>query len=105
MFRVLLFVAEIAAVLLAVRWLLGALRGDRGGTRARLERGARWETHTESGGGRTAVLVRRVAETGAELGRQVIAEIPDSAPDWDLRYHEAMSEARTRLAALEAQRD
>ena len=104
MFRVLLFIAEIAAVLLAVRWVLTAIRGGRG-TRTRLEQGAYWETHTESGGGRTAVLVRRVAETGRELGRQVIAEIPDTAPDWDLRYHDAMAEARTRLAALEAQRD
>jgi len=105
MFRVLLYVAEIAAVVFAVRWVLFAFRGGRSSARTRLEQSARWETHTESGGGRTAVLVRRIAETGTELGRQVIAEIPDAAMDWDLRYHEAMAEARTRLAALEAQRD
>jgi len=105
MFRVLLYLVEIGAVLLAVRWVLGAVRGGRTSARARLERGARWETHTESSGGRTAVLVRRVAETGIELGRQVIAEIPDAAPDWDMRYHEAMAEARTRLAALEVHKD
>jgi hypothetical protein len=105
MFRVLLFVAEIAAVLFAVRWVLTTLRGSRVTAQVRLERGARWETHTESRGGRTAVLVRRIAATGKELGRQVIAEIPDAAPDWEMRYHEAMAEARSRLAALEAQRE
>jgi hypothetical protein len=105
MFRVLLYVVEVAAVVFAVRWVLFTIRGGRSSTRARLEQGARWETHTESGGGRTAVVVRRVAETGRELGRQVIAEIPDGAPDWDMRYHEAMAEARTRLAALDVHRD
>jgi hypothetical protein len=38
-----------------------------------------------------------------ELGRQVIGAIPDTAPDWDTRYHEAMAEARSRLAAIKAQ--
>jgi hypothetical protein len=71
--------------------------------RASLEAGARWETHTESRDGVTSVLVRRVATNGVELGRQVIGAIPDTAPDWDTRYHEAMAEARSRLAAIKAQ--
>lgn len=111
MFRVVLYAIELLAILLALRWMLGALRGAFSdpsppveSSRARaLEKNARWETHTESGGGQTSVIVRRVATTGVELGRQVVATIPDSAPDWELRYHEAMAEARSRLAALNAQ--
>jgi hypothetical protein len=114
---------EIVLVLIAVRWGLGALRarmarphgtalrgngGEKSGVgairvSAELEKGARWETHTESGGGLTAVLIRRVATNGVELGRQTIATIPDAAADWDMRYHEAMAEARNRLAALESE--
>lgn len=99
---------ELVLIVVVLWWLQGAVRrmispGGSGQTRAMLEKGARWETHTESGGGQTSVVVRRVATTGAELGRQVVAVIPDSAPDWEVRYHEAMAEARSRLAALRAQ--
>lgn len=99
---------ELVLILVALWWLQGAVRrmispGGSGQASAALEKGARWETHTESGGGQTSVVVRRVATTGVVLGRQVVAAIPDSAPDWELRYHEAMAEARSRLAALRAQ--
>lgn len=105
MLRVVLYAAEFLAAVLALRWALGALRGLGNPGRAALERGARWETYTESGGGQTCVVVRRVATTGVELGRQLVASIPDAAPDWELRYHDAMAEARSRLAALESQSD
>lgn len=105
-------VVEIGAVLLIavlLLWLLYTLvTGGRGPDRLRLEAGSRWETHTESGGGVTLVVVRRLAESGkglVELGRQVIESIPDEAADWDLRYHQAMAEARCRVAALEAESD
>jgi hypothetical protein len=105
MFRVVLYAVELLAVLLAARWLLARMRGafSAPAENPALEQGSRWETHTESGGGQTSVVVRRVATTGAELGRQLVATIPDSAPDWELRYHEAMAEARSRLAALKSQ--
>lgn len=66
----------------------------------------RWETHTETGGGVTVVVVRKVSRSGdriTELGRQVVAEIPDADPDWESRYHEAMATARSRVAALESE--
>jgi hypothetical protein len=76
--------------------------------RAALERGARWETHTESSGGVTAVVVRQVTRDDAgdllaELGRQTVAEIPDGDAEWEERYHEAMAQARSRVAALQSE--
>ena len=63
---------------------------------------ARWQADTELSAGHTVVVVRRLAGD-TELGRQVVASIPDKADDWDVRYHEAMAEARSRAAALEAE--
>ncbi|WP_018653554.1 hypothetical protein [Actinomadura flavalba] len=63
---------------------------------------AGWRAVTESDDGRTRVLVR---ETGARAGGQLVAEIPDDAPDWEDRLHAAMAQARSRIAALESQRD
>ncbi|WP_165978644.1 hypothetical protein, partial [Actinomadura darangshiensis] len=69
---------------------------------------ARWEAHTESSAGVTTVVVRQVSRNGdgdvlAEIGRQTVAAIPDGDPAWEARYHEAMAEARSRVAALEAE--
>jgi hypothetical protein len=62
----------------------------------------RWQADTELSAGHTIVVIRRLSgET--ELSRQVVASIPDKAPDWDTRYHEAMAEARSRAAALESE--
>ncbi|GAA2451422.1 hypothetical protein GCM10010191_81890 [Actinomadura vinacea] len=66
---------------------------------------ARWETHTESSGGVTTVMVRQVTEAGRELGRQTVASIPDGDPEWETRYHEAMAQARSRVAALQIEAD
>ncbi|MFD0853995.1 hypothetical protein ACFQ07_17290, partial [Actinomadura adrarensis] len=60
---------------------------------------------TESRDGVTTVLVRRVDPAGIELGRQIIATIPDGDPDWESRYHEAMAQARSRVATLEIESD
>lgn len=62
----------------------------------------RWQADTELSAGHTLVVIRRLSgET--ELSRQVVASIPDKASDWDTRYHEAMAEARSRVAALESE--
>jgi hypothetical protein len=63
-----------------------------------------WKVDTELRDGITHVLVKQLSGD-RELGRQVIGEIPDAAPDWDRRYHEAMAEARSRAAALQAESD
>lgn len=102
---------EVGGVLVIVTlllWLLYSLISGGGSDRLELEAGSRWETHTESGSGATAVIVRCVAQGRRgliELGRQVIDTIPDGAGDWDMRYHQAMAEARSRVAALEAESD
>jgi hypothetical protein len=62
----------------------------------------RWIVDTELKDGRTRVLVRHMAGE-RELGRQVIKEIADGAEDWDSRYHEAIAEARSRVAALNSE--
>lgn len=62
----------------------------------------RWEAATELTDGVTVVFVRHVAG-GRELGRQIIAELPDDAPDWEQRYHEAMATARSRAAAMQVE--
>jgi hypothetical protein len=81
-----------------------AMRGPSQTERAKAVQQARWKTATEMRDGHTIVLVQHVAELRGEtieLGRQVIAEIPDAAADWDTRYHEAMAEARARVSALQ----
>lgn len=85
----LLFVALVAAVLYV------AVRGT-----GRHTPRPRWEAATELRDGVTVVFVRHTAG-GRELGRQVIAKLPADAPDWEIRYHEAMATARSRAAALE----
>jgi hypothetical protein len=103
--------AEVGIVVilgLIVVLVVYGLTGSGGPSRAALEQSSRWETHTEVGDGATTVAVRRVAQTRSgpyELGRQVISTIPDDAADWDTRYHDAMAEARSRVAALESETD
>lgn len=104
-----LIVLAALAVAAAVAVLLMYAFADRSSAgRAAIERGARWEAHTESSGGVTTVVVRQVTRNGAggllaELGRQTVAAIPDGDPEWEQRYHEAMATARSRVAALDSE--
>jgi hypothetical protein len=108
--RFVIVLAELAVAAAAVVLLLYAFTGRSARSRARLESGARWEAHTESSDGVTTVVVRRVSRDGAgdvlaETGRQTVAAIPDADPEWEERYHEAMAQARSRVAALESETD
>lgn len=103
--RLLVLVAAVLLVALAVMLVVNAFArngdGDGGGA---LEATARWEAHTSSAEGVTTVVVRKVAQTRrgpVEFGRQSIASIPDGDPEWETKYHEAMAQARSRVAALE----
>ncbi len=85
-----------------------AMRGPSHAEHAKAIRRSEWTTATEMKDGHTIVVVRQVAEVrgaSTELARQVIAEIPDAAPDWEQRYHEAMAEARARASTLQIESD
>ncbi|MEU9839958.1 hypothetical protein AB0C69_12125 [Actinomadura sp. NPDC048032] len=108
--RFLIVLVALAVAAVVVVLLLYGFSDRSSRSRARLEGGARWEAHTESTGGVTTVVVRRVSRGGAgevlaELGRQAVAAIPDGDPEWEERYHEAMARARSRVAALESEAD
>jgi hypothetical protein len=106
--RFLIVLVALAVAAVVVVLLMYAFAGRAASGRARPERGARWETHTESSGGVTTVAVRQVSRDAAgdvlaEIGRQTVAAIPDGDPEWEERYHEAMAQARSRVAALESE--
>lgn len=103
---IILLVLAVAAVVIVL--LLYAFADRSPAAPARLEKGARWETHTESSGGVTTVAVRQVSRDSAggllaEMGRQTVASIPDGDPEWEERYHDAMAQARSRVAALDSE--
>jgi hypothetical protein len=102
--RVLVMPLTLLAIAVVVYLVVIAVRGPSPAERTKAVRRAEWTTATEMKDGHTIVVVRQVAEVrgaSVELARQVIAEIPDAAPDWDQRYHEAMAEARSRASALQ----
>lgn len=105
-FLIVLVALAVAAAVVVLLVYAFADRSTPGG--AALERGARWETHTESSGGVTTVVVRQVTRDDAgdllaELGRQTVAAIEDGDAEWEERYHEAMAQARSRVAALQSE--
>lgn len=104
--RFLIVLAALAVAAVVVVLLMYAFADRSSAGKAALERGARWEAHTEASGGVTTVLVRQVSRNDAgdviaELGRQTVAAIPDGDPEWESLYHEAMAAARSRVAALD----
>ncbi|HEU5155809.1 MAG TPA: hypothetical protein VFU43_02355 [Streptosporangiaceae bacterium] len=106
--RFLVMPPTLLVIALIIYLMIIALRRPRPVERTKAIRQAEWTTATEMKDGHTIVLVRQVAELRGEtteLARQVIAEIPDAAPDWEQRYHEAMAEARARASALRIESD
>src|ERR687895_2756334 len=106
--RILAMPLVILVIALVIYLMIIATRGPSRAERTKPIRPAKWTTPTEMKEGHTIVLVRQVAPgrgESLELARQVIAEIPDVAPDWEQRYHEAMAEARSRASALQIESD
>ncbi|SDY33525.1 hypothetical protein SAMN05661080_03130 [Modestobacter sp. DSM 44400] len=68
------------------------------------EAAARWEDAHEAVGGRTRVVVRKVARLPSGesrvIGESVIDEIPDGAPDWHERFSAARQVAYDRAIDL-----
>jgi hypothetical protein len=97
----LVFVVMVALVLLGGWWAVQ----DRGtGRWAQAEATARWEDAHEAIGGRTRVVVRKVARLPSGearvLGESVVDEIPDDAPDWHERFTAARQVAYDRAIDL-----
>ena len=106
--RFLMMPLTLLVIVLIAYLVISAVRAPSRTERAKAVRRAEWTTATEMKDGRTVVLVRQVAEVrgeSMELARQVIAEIPDGAEDWETRYHEAMAEARSRASVLQIESD
>ena len=106
--RILVMPLTILVIALVVYLVIIAMRGPSQAERTKAIRQSEWTTATEMKDGRTIVVVRQMAlvrGASVERARQVIAEIPDAAPDWEQRYHEAMAEARSRASALQIESD
>jgi hypothetical protein len=102
--RILLMPLTLIVIALVAYLVVLAVRAPGRSQHADVVRDAEWTATTEMKDGNTIVIVHKVADRGGdavELARQIIAEIPDGAPDWEQRYHEAMAEARARASALQ----
>ena len=81
-----------------------AVRSSRG---RQLRAPARWRAGHWSGRGRTRVGVERVAASAAGreeiLERREMTSIEDAAPDYELRFMDAMAAARVRADVLNAE--
>lgn len=80
-----------------------ALTGSDRQPPARLVAGGRWEAGHEAGPGFTRVTVQHVVGEAVVEVREV-GQVPDDAADWEGAFHEAMSRARSRAAALNSER-
>jgi hypothetical protein len=68
--------------------------------------GSRWVATHYTVSGATRVAVRRLRlGTDDVLDEHVITEIPNSDPDFDTRFLEAMAQARARAALFESESD
>jgi hypothetical protein len=78
----------------------------RPGARAGAWQGA-WQAGHYAEGGQTHVVVERVYADADGLrraaDRRKVAAVDDDAPDWELRFSEAMAAARVRAEVLNAE--
>ena len=64
---------------------------------------ARWHAHSRVVDDRTIVTVAKSIPAGdgeESLGQMVVAEIPASDPEWDIKVSQAMMDARVRAEIL-----
>jgi hypothetical protein len=96
----------VLAALVAVGYVIYAVSGtarQRGGvTDAR----TRWVATHHAVNDVTRIVVRRVrVDDDVVVDEHVVAEIPDSDPDFDDKFLEAMAEARARAALFDSEPD
>jgi len=101
--RALAFAILLAVVVLVILAVIMWLRAHR---KQRALRLARWEAKYITSGETTSIICRRIAFLPE--GSRVLEELPIdsfeiSDPDWENRFHVAMSEARHRATALNSE--
>jgi hypothetical protein len=111
--RLVLLLAEVAAVLLAAYLVYSVVRAVTGRARpAALTSAALtstavpagpWQVHHYADGGLTVVVVARLTPAGAIVEQHVVEQIPDADPDWTRRFLGAKQEAEERAFHLNAE--
>jgi hypothetical protein len=83
------------------------MRGLGGMERPRVLRGAaggRWQVTHFAVNSRTHVVVRKVLPDGATVvDEHLVATVAEDDPDYEMKFLEAMSQARQRLALFESE--
>jgi hypothetical protein len=83
------------------------VRGMGGMERPRVLRGAaggRWQVTHFAVSNRTHVVVRKVLPDGATVvDEHLVATVAEDDPDYDMKFLEAMSQARQRCALFESE--
>jgi hypothetical protein len=104
----LLAVIGIPAAVVAIVLRPGRGRQLTGRARRNALARARWRAHSEVLSGRTVVSVTKTIRGGGadeSLGEMVIAEIPATDPEWDIKVSQAMLDARVRADILNQETD
>jgi hypothetical protein len=106
--RLVLLLAEVAAVLLAAYLVYSVVRAVTGRARPAALTSAPvpagpWQVHHYADGGLTVVVVARLTPAGAIVEQHVVEQIPDADPDWTRRFLGAKQEAEERAFHLNAE--
>jgi hypothetical protein len=94
-------------IYVAISTLVRGMGGMGGMERPRVLRGAaggRWQVTHFAVNNRTHVVVRKVLPDGATVvDEHLVATVAEDDPDYDIKFLEAMSQARQRLALFESE--
>ena len=100
--RALVFLGEVAIVLVVVYLVYRAFATPTRGRRPQLPAGGRWQPHHYADDGHTVVAVARMTPAGEVIEEHVVARIPDVDEDWSRRFLQAKAEAEERAFHLNA---
>ena len=100
--RALVFLGEVAIVLLVAYLVYSGIATSTRGRRLQLPVGGRWQPRHYADEGHTVVAVARMTQAGEVIEEHVVARIPDSDEDWSQRFLHAKAEAEERAFHLNA---
>jgi pyridoxamine 5'-phosphate oxidase family protein len=100
--RALVFLGEVAIVVLVAYLVYSGIATSTRGRRLRLPVGGRWQPRHYADEGHTVVAVARITQAGEVIEEHVVARIPDSDEDWSQRFLHAKAEAEERAFHLNA---